>query len=189
MWFGEPHPFPERGSPTRLSTSGLKSYTGWSCRTPSCKTAPWCLNTSRKLQQNERRGRLISITASYVECPRFKSLPVHGYAIVVLFSPFWYSPRYFLKLGHDHFISHPFECTIFCFFPVWLSLPTNCEVQKVTDATEKKKHAHAHSHTHTHTHTRARAHTHTHTHTHGKTPVDEGSARRRDLNIALTRDR
>jgi hypothetical protein len=22
MWFGEPHPFPERGPPTRLSTSG-----------------------------------------------------------------------------------------------------------------------------------------------------------------------
>jgi hypothetical protein len=25
MWFDEPHPFPERGSPTRLSTSGQQS--------------------------------------------------------------------------------------------------------------------------------------------------------------------
>jgi len=33
MWFGEPHPFPERGSPTRLSASGQQSYEGWSCRT------------------------------------------------------------------------------------------------------------------------------------------------------------
>ena len=32
MWFGEPHPFPERGSPTRLSASGQQSYKGWSCR-------------------------------------------------------------------------------------------------------------------------------------------------------------
>ena len=32
MWFGEPHPFPERGSPTRLSASGQQGYEGWSCR-------------------------------------------------------------------------------------------------------------------------------------------------------------
>ena len=32
MWFGEPHPFPKRGSPTRLSVSGQQSYEGWSCR-------------------------------------------------------------------------------------------------------------------------------------------------------------
>jgi len=32
MWFGEPHPFPEGGSPTRLSASGQQSYEGWSCR-------------------------------------------------------------------------------------------------------------------------------------------------------------
>ena len=32
MWFGEPHPFPERGSPTGLSASGQQSYEGWSCR-------------------------------------------------------------------------------------------------------------------------------------------------------------
>ena len=32
MWFGEPHPFPERGSPTRLSASRQQSYEGWSCR-------------------------------------------------------------------------------------------------------------------------------------------------------------
>ena len=32
MWFGEPHPFPKRVSPTRLSTSGQQSYEGWSCR-------------------------------------------------------------------------------------------------------------------------------------------------------------
>jgi len=31
MWFGEPHPFPERGLPTRLSASGQQSYDGWSC--------------------------------------------------------------------------------------------------------------------------------------------------------------
>jgi len=31
MWFGEPHPFPERGSPTRLSASGQQRYEGWSC--------------------------------------------------------------------------------------------------------------------------------------------------------------
>ena len=29
MWFGEPRPFPERGSPTRLSTSWQQSYEGW----------------------------------------------------------------------------------------------------------------------------------------------------------------
>ena len=33
MWFGEPHPFPERGSPTRLRASGQQSYEGRSCRT------------------------------------------------------------------------------------------------------------------------------------------------------------
>ena len=32
MWFGEPHPFPERGSPARLRASGQQSYEGWSCR-------------------------------------------------------------------------------------------------------------------------------------------------------------
>jgi len=32
MWFGEPHPFPVRGSPTRLSASAQQSYEGWSCR-------------------------------------------------------------------------------------------------------------------------------------------------------------
>jgi len=32
MWFGEPHPFPERGSPNRLSASGQQNYKGWSCR-------------------------------------------------------------------------------------------------------------------------------------------------------------
>ena len=32
MWFGEPHPSPERSSPTRLSTSGQTKYKGWSCR-------------------------------------------------------------------------------------------------------------------------------------------------------------
>jgi hypothetical protein len=32
MWFGEPHPFPERGSPTLLSTSGQQRYEGWWCR-------------------------------------------------------------------------------------------------------------------------------------------------------------
>ena len=28
MWFGEPHPFPERGSPTRLGAWGQQSYEG-----------------------------------------------------------------------------------------------------------------------------------------------------------------
>jgi len=32
MWFGEPHPFPERGSPTKLRMSGQQSYKGWPCR-------------------------------------------------------------------------------------------------------------------------------------------------------------
>ena len=32
MWFGEPLPFPERGSPNRLRASGQQSYEGWSCR-------------------------------------------------------------------------------------------------------------------------------------------------------------
>ena len=32
MWFGEPHPFPERGSPTILSTSGQQRYKGWWCK-------------------------------------------------------------------------------------------------------------------------------------------------------------
>jgi len=33
MLFGQPHPSPERGSPTRLSTWGQPSEKGWSCRT------------------------------------------------------------------------------------------------------------------------------------------------------------
>jgi len=33
MWFGEPHVFPERGSPTILSMLGQKRYKGWLCRT------------------------------------------------------------------------------------------------------------------------------------------------------------
>ena len=32
MWFGEPHPFPKRSSPNRLSTSGQMKYKGWSCK-------------------------------------------------------------------------------------------------------------------------------------------------------------
>jgi hypothetical protein len=32
MGFGELHPFPERGSPTRLSASGQESYEGLLCR-------------------------------------------------------------------------------------------------------------------------------------------------------------
>jgi len=28
MWFGEPHPFPERGSPTRLGESGQQITKG-----------------------------------------------------------------------------------------------------------------------------------------------------------------
>jgi hypothetical protein len=32
MWFDEPHPSPERSSPTRLSTLGQPSYNGWSRR-------------------------------------------------------------------------------------------------------------------------------------------------------------
>jgi hypothetical protein len=32
MWFGEQLPFPERGSPTRLSTLGQPSWKGWSCK-------------------------------------------------------------------------------------------------------------------------------------------------------------
>jgi len=35
MWFAEPHPFPEGGSPTRLNASGQQSYEGWSCRVPT----------------------------------------------------------------------------------------------------------------------------------------------------------
>jgi len=38
MLFGEPHPFPERGSPTRLSTSGQQSFKGWSCGHSTCYT-------------------------------------------------------------------------------------------------------------------------------------------------------
>jgi len=46
MWFGEPNPFPRRGSPTRLSASGQQSYEGWSCRIwtvfyVSCETEYW----------------------------------------------------------------------------------------------------------------------------------------------------
>ena len=32
MWFGEPHPFPERESPIRLSMLEQQSYKRWSCR-------------------------------------------------------------------------------------------------------------------------------------------------------------
>jgi hypothetical protein len=44
MWFGEPHPFPERGSPTILSASGQKRYKGWSCRR---RTATRCVMTQK----------------------------------------------------------------------------------------------------------------------------------------------
>ena len=44
MWFGEPHPFPERGSPTELSTSGQQSYEGWSYRISSA-IGPWTFPT------------------------------------------------------------------------------------------------------------------------------------------------
>ena len=152
MWFGEPHPYPARGSPTRLSKSGQQSYTGWSCRTPSCKNSPltskYVIKTIAKWTSWPTYqdpcficgGSKVQVSARTRICWQF---------IVVLFSPFWYSPRHFLKLVHHHFISRPFEYTIFFFFlsfPVWPSIPTNCEVQKVTVAIE-------HSHTHTHTHT------------------------------------
>ena len=48
MWIGEPHPFPERGSTTKLRTSGQQSYKAWSCRT--C-----CRNTSRIFQLLEKK--------------------------------------------------------------------------------------------------------------------------------------
>ena len=38
MWFGEPHSFPVKGSPTRLSVSGQQSYEGWSCTVDLSKT-------------------------------------------------------------------------------------------------------------------------------------------------------
>jgi len=41
MWFGEPNPFPERGSPTILSTSGQQRYEGWSCRTCCLHLQDW----------------------------------------------------------------------------------------------------------------------------------------------------
>ena len=37
MWFGEPHPSPKTGSPTRLSMSGQTRYIGW-----SLKCLLWC---------------------------------------------------------------------------------------------------------------------------------------------------
>jgi len=40
MCFGEPHPFPERGSPTRLSASGKQSYEGWFWRVREDLTLP-----------------------------------------------------------------------------------------------------------------------------------------------------
>jgi len=50
MWIGEPHPFPERGSPTGLSASGQQSYEGGSCRTSHQKYAA-LLNESYEIQQ------------------------------------------------------------------------------------------------------------------------------------------
>ena len=43
MWFGEPHPFPERGSPTRLGASGQQSYEGWSCRNTNTQIMQYLL--------------------------------------------------------------------------------------------------------------------------------------------------
>jgi hypothetical protein len=40
MWFGEPHPFPERESPTILSASGQQRQEGWSCRKYITKHGP-----------------------------------------------------------------------------------------------------------------------------------------------------
>ena len=46
MWFGEPHPFPESGSPTILSASGQQRYKGWSCIPPSLQDRHCVMRTS-----------------------------------------------------------------------------------------------------------------------------------------------
>jgi len=53
MWFGEPHPFPERESPTRLSASGQQSYEGWSCRTDMTNL----IVTFRNFSNSPKNGR------------------------------------------------------------------------------------------------------------------------------------
>jgi hypothetical protein len=57
--------------------------------------------------------------------------------------------RHFLKLGHDQYISRPFECTIFFFlsFPVLPSLSTHCRCGELL----LQRNTHTHTHTHTHT--------------------------------------
>jgi hypothetical protein len=166
MWFGEPHPFPARGSPTRLSKSGQQSYTGWSCRTPSCKNSPltskYVIKTTAKWTSWPTYqhpcficgGSKVQVSARTRICWQF---------IVVLFSPFWYSPRHFLKLVHDHFISRPFEYTIFFSF-----FPSQSDLKYLLIVRCRRL--------------LLQLNTHTHTHTHGKTSLDERSANRRDLN-------
>ena len=58
-----------------------------------------------------------------------------------------------------------------------------------THHTHTHIHTHTtHTHTHTHTsHTHTHTNIHTHTHTVGRNPLDEGSSRRRDLQLYNTR--
>jgi hypothetical protein len=53
-----------------------------------------------------------------------------------------------------------------------------------THNTHTQTHTHLYTHTYSLARARARAHTHTHTHTLGRTPLDDRSARRRDLYLA-----
>ena len=77
------------------------------------------------------------------------------------------------------------QCTAFLHV-IFLSLTSSTHSQLVRRVAAASDHTQSHTHTHTHTlHTHSHtSHTHTHSHTshtHGRTPLDDGSARRRDL--------
>jgi hypothetical protein len=65
---------------------------------------------------NERRGRVDNTSASYSGCPWFKSRPGNSLSWLRLFMVFFSPSRQilglYLKLGHDHFLIHPFQFII-----------------------------------------------------------------------------
>jgi hypothetical protein len=72
-----------------------------------------CYSTTFLVFQTERHGRVVSIPASYSGGRGFKSRPGDQLFwlrfLVVFLSPSRQMPGYYLKLGHDRFLPHPFQ--------------------------------------------------------------------------------
>ena len=75
MWFGEPHPFPERGSPIRLSVSEEQRYKGRTCR--NCTTTLHSINKALSFQASNGSSRpivrrLVSLTFAKLNPAAFR---------------------------------------------------------------------------------------------------------------------